>query len=200
MTPPPRSPRPRHAATAAIVAAVVFGMVGLSYAAVPLYRAFCQATGFAGTTQVAHAAPATKGGRTLTVRFDSNVGPGLPWTFEPETPEVTLRTGVTETVYFKVRNNAGRSTTGRAEYNVSPDVVGGYFDKLNCFCFSEQTVGPNETVEMPVVFFLDPDLEKDKTLAAVDAVTLSYTFYPVREPARPVASSAPAKSAQGDKL
>lgn len=196
----PSAGRGRHTATAITVAGVVVGMVGLSYAAVPLYRAFCQATGFAGTTQVAHAAPDRKGGRSLTVRFDSNVGPGLPWTFQPETPEVTLRTGVTATVFFKVRNNAGRPTTGRAEYNVSPDVVGGYFDKISCFCFSEQTIGPDETVEMPVVFFLDPDLEKDKTLASVDAVTLSYTFYPAREPSRPVASTAPAKSAQGDKL
>ena len=185
------APRPsRHGITAAIVVLVVCGMVGLSYAAVPLYRAFCQATGFGGTTQVAHSAPAQEGVRRLTVRFDSNVGPGLPWTFQPETAEISVRTGETATVYYKVRNDAGRSITARAEYNVSPGVVGGYFDKISCFCFSEQTVGPNETVEMPVVFFLDPALENDKTLAAVDAVTLSYTFYPVREPSRPIASSA----------
>lgn len=182
MTTQPRGSR--HGLTAAIVALVVCGMVGLSYAAVPLYRAFCQATGFGGTTQVAHAAPAQPGQRTLTVRFDSNVGPGLPWTFEPETAQITLRTGQTATVFYKVTNQAGRPITARAEYNVSPDVMGGYFDKISCFCFSEQTVGPAETVEMPVVFFLDPALEKDKTLNAVDAVTLSYTFYPVREPAK----------------
>ena len=172
----------------------------MSYAAVPLYRAFCQATGFGGTTQVAHSAPARPGARSLTVRFDSNVGPGLPWTFEPETSQITLRTGETATVYYKVRNNAGRTVAARAEYNVSPDVMGGYFDKISCFCFSEQTVGPNQTVEMPVVFFLDPALEKDKTLAAVDAVTLSYTFYPVREPNRPVAASADDKPAVAGKL
>lgn len=175
-------------------------MVGLSYAAVPLYRAFCQATGFGGTTQVAHAAPNQPGARTLTVRFDSNVGPGLPWTFVPETPEISLRTGQTATVYYKVRNDAGRAITARAEYNVSPGVMGGYFDKISCFCFNEQTVGPGETVEMPVVFFLDPKLESDKTLAAVEAVTLSYTFYPVRQP-RPVASSLePSHTVPGDKL
>ena len=189
-----------HRLTAAIVVLVVCGMVGMSYAAVPLYRAFCQATGFGGTTQVAHKAPATRGARTLTVRFDSNVGPGLPWTFEPETPQITLRTGETTTVYYKVRNDAGRAISARAEYNVSPDVMGGYFDKISCFCFSEQTVGPNETVEMPVVFFLDPALEKDKTLAAVDAVTLSYTFYPVRGSSRPVAVSAGEKPASAGKL
>ena len=160
----------------------------MSYAAVPLYRAFCQASGFGGTTQIAKKASTHTGARALTVRFDGNVGPGLPWTFEPEVPEVTLQTGQTATVYYKVRNNAGRATTARAEYNVSPDVMGGYFDKVSCFCFSETTIGPNETVELPVVFFLDPALETDKTLAAVDAVTLSYTFYPVREPSRPVAA------------
>ena len=184
----PKPSSRRHALVATVVLAVACGMVGLSYASVPLYRAFCRATGFAGTTQVATVAPDRKGARSLTVRFDTNVGHGLPWTFEPEVPEITLQTGATATVYFKVRNDAGRPITGRAEYNVSPDVVGGYFDKINCFCFSEQTIGPNETVEMPVVFFLDPALEKDKSLLAVDAVTLSYTFYPVREPTRPVAA------------
>lgn len=174
-------------------------MVGLSYAAVPLYRAFCQATGFGGTTQVAHAAPSQPGARILTVRFDSNVGPGLPWTFAPETPEISLRTGQTATVYYKVRNDAGRAITARAEYNVSPGVMGGYFDKISCFCFNEQTVGPGETVEMPVVFFLDPALETDKTLTAVDAVTLSYTFYPAREPARPVASTSEPSLGMPDK-
>lgn len=171
----------RQRLTALAVVATFVAMIGLTYASVPLYRAFCAATGFAGTTQVAKAGPAQKGVRTLTVRFDGNVGPGLPWTFTPETPEITLRTGQTATVYYKVRNDAGRAITARAEYNVTPDVVGGYFDKISCFCFSEQTVGPNETVEMPVVFFLDPALERDKSLAAVDSVTLSYTFFPVRD-------------------
>lgn len=179
----------RHGLTAALVVAVVLAMIGMSYAAVPLYRAFCQATGFGGTTQVAHVAPTKEGARTLTVRFDANVGPGLPWTFQPEVPEITLRTGATATVYFKVTNNAGRAITARAEYNVSPGVVGAYFDKISCFCFSEQTIGPAETVEMPVVFFLDPALEKDKTINDIEAVTLSYTFYQVRQPARPLVST-----------
>jgi cytochrome c oxidase assembly protein subunit 11 len=181
----------RLRATALTVGAVFVGMIGLTYASVPLYRVFCAATGFGGTTQVAHAAPAHPGERTLTVRFDGNVGPGLPWTFVPETPQVTLRTGQTATVYYRVRNDSGRVTTARAEYNVTPDVVGGYFDKISCFCFSEQTVGPGETVEMPVVFFLDPALEKDKSMAAVDTVTLSYTFFSVRD--RTAASGTPDK-------
>jgi cytochrome c oxidase assembly protein subunit 11 len=188
----------RTQTTAFGVCAVFCGMIGLTYASVPLYRAFCNATGFAGTTQVATAAPGRQGQRTLTVRFDTNVGPGLPWTFTAETPEVTVRTGQTTTVFFKVRNDSGRSTTARADYNVTPDVVGGYFDKINCFCFSEQTVGAGETVELPVVFFLDPKLEGDKSLARVDSLTLSYTFFPVRDANRPVAESNAA--APGNKL
>ena len=175
----------RNALIPALVVGVFCAMVGLTYASVPLYRAFCEATGFGGTTQVAKLAPSSQGARTINVSFDGNVGPGLPWTFEPEVQQITLRTGETATVYYKVRNNAGRPTTGRAEYNVSPPVVGAYFDKIACFCFSEQTIEANATVEMPVVFFLDPALEKDKTLAAIDAVTLSYTFYPVRTPSPP---------------
>ena len=191
----------RHGWVAALVVGIVAAMVGLTYASVPLYRMFCQATGFEGTTQVAKVAPAVEGARSFTVRFDGNVAPGLPWTFEPETPEITLRTGATATVYFKVRNNAGRATRGRAEYNVSPGQMGAYFDKIACFCFSEQTLGPSETMDMPVVFFLDPALEKDKTLNAVDAVTLSYTFFPAREPSPPVAAAVESgKAAQDKKL
>lgn len=186
----------RHGVTAFGILLVVCTMLGLSYASVPLYRAFCSATGFGGTPRVATAAPAHAGRRSLTVRFDTNVGPGLPWTFSAETPQVDVRTGQTATIYFTVRNDSGRAITGRADYNVTPDIVGGYFNKINCFCFSEQTVGPGETVEMPVVFFLDPKLEADKSLTKVDSVTLSYTFYPVRETRRPVADGA---SAGGDK-
>lgn len=189
----------RQRLTAFLVVAVFAGMIGLTYASVPLYRAFCAATGFAGTTQVAESAPGHTGGRTLTVRFDGNVGAGLPWTFVPETPEITLRTGQVATVYYKVRNDAGRPVTARAEYNVTPDVVGGYFDKISCFCFSEQTVGPNETVEMPVVFFLDPKLESDKSLAAVDSVTLSYTFFPVRDRPKAVVTDNENGTAASDK-
>jgi cytochrome c oxidase assembly protein subunit 11 len=183
-----RPAKARMRLTAFVMLSVFAGMVGLTYASVPLYRMFCSATGFGGTTQRAEVAPAHPGARSLTVRFDGNVGPGLPWTFEPEQPQITLRTGQTATVYYKVRNDSGRSTTARAEYNVTPDVMGGYFDKISCFCFSEQTVGPGETVEMPVVFFLDPGLEKDKSMAAVDSVTLSYTFFPVRDRSRAIAT------------
>jgi cytochrome c oxidase assembly protein subunit 11 len=192
---PPRpapAKRPRRWAMALGFGALALVMVGLSYAAVPLYKIFCQRTGFAGTPQVAEAAPATWGSRKLVVRFDANVAPGLPWSFEPETGSIVLQTGKTATVFFKVTNQSGRATAGLASYNVSPDVAGGYFDKIACFCFSEQRLDPGETVEMPVVFFLDPALEQDKTMAGVGAVTLSYTFFAAKAQPKPVADAEPA--------
>ncbi len=168
----------RNGLVAGGVMLTVVTMLGLSFAAVPLYRLFCASTGFGGTPQRAKAAPAFQGKRDIAVRFDANVGAGLPWSFAPETPQITLRTGQTATVFFKVTNRSDRETAAQAMYNVSPDVAGGYFDKISCFCFSTQRLGPHETMDMPVVFFLDPELEKDKTMNGVDTVTLSYTFYP----------------------
>jgi cytochrome c oxidase assembly protein subunit 11 len=175
----------RNRATGLAVALVFFVMLGAAFAAVPLYGLFCRATGFAGTTQVAHVAPALRGERLITVRFDTNVGPGLPWTVEPETTSLTLRTGATATVYFKFRNQVGRETAANAVYNVTPDVSGAYFDKIACFCFTEQHLGPAETVELPVVFFLDPKLEQDPTMKDVDELTLSYTLYPTQAAGKP---------------
>jgi cytochrome c oxidase assembly protein subunit 11 len=168
---------------------IAVAMAGAAYAAVPLYFMFCRATGFAGTTQVAAAAPALKGQRSINVRFDANVAPGLPWAFEAETASVQLRTGATATVYFKVRNRTGNETAATAVYNVSPEVSGAYFDKLSCFCFSEQRLGPYETAELPVVFFLDPRLEKDETLNGVQEITLSYTLFAAISAGKPVASA-----------
>lgn len=175
----------RNRATGLAVAFVFFVMLGAAFAAVPLYSLFCRATGFAGTTQVAHSAPALKGQRLITVRFDANVAVGLPWTVEPETASLTLRTGATATVYFKFRNQVGRDTAANAVYNVTPDVSGAYFDKISCFCFTEQRLGPGESAELPVVFFLDPKLEQDETMKDVDTLTLSYTLYPAREAPKP---------------
>lgn len=177
-------------------ALIVVGMVGATYAAVPLYFLFCRATGFAGTTQVATAAPALKGQRMLTVRFDANVAPGLPWTFEPETKSIPLRTGATATVYFKVRNRSAQATAATAVYNVTPAVSGGYFDKISCFCFSEQHLGPNESAELPVVFFLDPRLEQDETMNGVAEITLSYTLFAAPDSGQPVAAAPPGASAK----
>jgi cytochrome c oxidase assembly protein subunit 11 len=188
-TPPPAKTKQKHQRLVAVgVAAAVGGMLGMSYAAVPLYRMFCAATGFGGTTQVAEHAPSIHGTRRLTVSFDANVAPGLDWSFEPETPRVSVLTGETQTVFFKVTNRTDQEITARAGYNVSPGISGAYFDKINCFCFSNQTLAPHETAEMPVVFFLDPALEKDKDMAVVAEVTLSYTFFPVKIEAPAVAA------------
>jgi len=157
-------------------------MLGLSFAAVPLYRLFCSATGFGGTPRAASAAPLEKGQRQLTVRFDANVAPGLPWKFAPETPQIRLHTGETATVYYKALNESGRETAARAAFNVSPDSAGAYFNKIACFCFDEQRLGPSETREMPVLFYLDPSLEKDPAMEGVHTVTLSYTFFALKAP------------------
>jgi cytochrome c oxidase assembly protein subunit 11 len=185
----PRSPARRNRLIAACALAAALGMVCAAYAAVPLYFAFCRATGFAGTTQVAAAAPALKGERMLTVRFDANVAPGLPWSFEAETASLRLRTGATATVFFKIRNRTANETAATAVYNVTPDVSGAYFDKISCFCFSEQRLGPHESAELPVVFFLDPKLERDATLNGVEEITLSYTLFAAPDSGRPVASA-----------
>ena len=186
-----RDPARRNRRVAIAVAATSVAMVGAAYAAVPLYAAFCKATGYGGTTQVAGAASAARGARTLSVGFDANVAPGLGWTFESETPTITLRTGATATVYFRVHNRSSRETAAVAVYNVAPEVSGAWFDKVSCFCFSEQRLGPNETAELPVVFFLDPRLERDHTMDDVSAITLSYTLFAVNDAAKPVALAPP---------
>jgi cytochrome c oxidase assembly protein subunit 11 len=171
----------KNGVTAAFIVGVVVAMGAAAYAAVPLYYAFCRATGYNGAPRVAKQAPGTFGQRIMTVRFDTNVMPGLPWSFEPEQPFVRVRTGATTTVFFKVTNNSSHTIVGQAGYNVSPDQSAYYFNKIACFCFSTQTFGPGETKELPVLFFLDPALEKDDTMNGIDTVTLSYTFYPVKE-------------------
>jgi cytochrome c oxidase assembly protein subunit 11 len=161
---------------AAAVAAVV-GMLALSFASAPLYRLFCASTGYGGTTQVAETAPAHRGDRDLIVRFDANVAPGLPWRFEPETPQIKLRDGATAMVFFKVANLADHPVSAQATYNVGPSIAGAYFNKISCFCFNEQRLDAGETAELPVVFFLDPALERDESMQGVAVVTLSYTFF-----------------------
>jgi cytochrome c oxidase assembly protein subunit 11 len=166
-------------------------MVGMAFAAVPLYNLFCRTTGFAGTPQVAAAAPGQVLDRKLTVRFDANVTGGLPWRFEPEQNSVTLRIGEVVTVNYMVVNESARETAGLASFNVTPPTVGAYFTKINCFCFTEQRLKAGEKREMTVVFFLDPALVKDSEQDGLDTVTLSYTMYPVREPQAPRAESGP---------
>jgi cytochrome c oxidase assembly protein subunit 11 len=180
----------RDALVAAICGFVVVLMVGASFAAVPFYNWFCRATGFNGTTQVATAAPTSAPlARKIAVRFDSNVAGGLPWKFEPEKTEIEIRIGEVVTVYYTVTNQSARTTTGQAAYNVAPLTVGKYFQKINCFCFTEQTMAPGETRQMPVVFYVDPSVVDDSDNDGLNTITLSYTFYPVRElTARPLAA------------
>jgi cytochrome c oxidase assembly protein subunit 11 len=165
-------------------------MVGASYAAVPLYDWFCRTTGFGGRTQVATAAPTTgQLGRMITIRFDGNVAGGLPWRFEPEQNSIQVRVGEVFTANYIVQNLAARETLGQAAYNVSPPTTGIHFHKINCFCFTEQRLAPGEKREMPVVFYVDPAIEKDPELDDLNTITLSYSFFAIREPAKPVASS-----------
>ena len=185
----------RDAAVAAICGLVVVLMVGASYAAVPFYNWFCRTTGFNGTTQVATSAPSSAPlARKIAVRFDANVAAGLPWKFEPEQTEIEARIGEVVTVFYTVTNQSARTTTGQAAYNVAPLTVGAYFQKINCFCFTEQTMAAGEKREMPVVFYVDPALVKDSDNDGLNSITLSYTFYPVRDPApKPLAAGEPDK-------
>ena len=196
----PTKPAPRlsrDALVAAICGLVVVLMIGAAYAAVPFYNWFCRATGFNGTTQVAKSAPTAQPlARTVAVRFDSNVSGGLPWKFEPEKTEVQVHIGEVTTVYYTVTNESARPTTGQAAYNVAPLTVGAYFVKINCFCFTEQTFAPGEKRELAVVFYVDPSIVEDHDNDSLSAITLSYTFYPVRDEAKPVAASEPDKRAR----
>jgi len=180
----------RDAVVAFACGGFVAVMVGVSFSAVPLYAWFCRTTGFGGTTQVAKTAPDQVSGRVITVRFDSNVAPGLPWSFEPERRTIDVRLGEVVTVYYAVRNESARATTGQAGYNVTQPTVGAYFEKINCFCFTQQTLQPGEKRDMAVVFYVDAKLAKDAEQNALSNITLSYTFFPVRVPDRPVAESA----------
>ena len=157
---------------------IAFGMLGLAYASVPLYDLFCKVTGFGGTPVVREANGGDVIDRTIAVRFDANVNPGLNWRFAPETPEVKVKLGETTTVYYKVTNTGDRASTGIATYNVQPDLAGTYFSKLECFCFTEQTLQPGETIESAVVFYIDPRLVQDSDVKDLSSITLSYTYFP----------------------
>jgi cytochrome c oxidase assembly protein subunit 11 len=191
--------RTRNHKIAWIAAVTAIAMIGATYAAVPLYAEFCKRTGFAGTTQVAHNAPTIRGERSLVVRFDGNVSSDLDWTFEPETSSIILRTGATATVFFHVHNRSAKDTAAVAAYNVTPEVAGGWFDKISCFCFDEQRLGPGESADLPVVFFLDPALEQAHEMDDVQAVTLSYTLFAASGADKPVAL-APRTPAPAPKL
>jgi cytochrome c oxidase assembly protein subunit 11 len=185
----------RTARTGLICAAVVVAMTGAAFAAVPLYRAFCQLTGLDGTTMRADAAPGQVLDRTINIRFDGNVR-GLSWRFRPEQVSQTVRIGATSLAYYEATNTGSEPITGTSTFNVVPEAAGGYFSKLECFCFQEQTIQPGETVRFPVVYFVDPTIVGDAEARRIDEITLSYTFFPVK-PAEPKAAAARSAVAAG---
>ena len=173
----------KNARVALICAVVAAAMVGAAFAAVPLYRLFCQVTGFDGTVRKAEVAPAAAKvlDRTIGIRFDTNVR-GLDFEFRPEVNTQTVKIGETALAFFKVTNNSDRAVTAQAAYNVVPESAGPYFQKLECFCFTEQTLKPGETIEFPMTYFIDPELATDPETKGMQEITLSYTFYPVEKP------------------
>jgi cytochrome c oxidase assembly protein subunit 11 len=168
----------KNTRTAIIMALIVAAMIGLAFASAPLYRLFCAATGFGGTPLRAESAPGAVAGQ-VSVRFDANIHPGLPWRFEPEQTTVRIKPGAQTKIFYRAQNLSAREWTGQAVFNVSPDQVGKYFKKIQCFCFTEQMLKAGQKVDMPVVFFVDPAIKKDPDTRDIDEITLSYTFYPV---------------------
>src|SRR6266849_5135699 len=178
---PQNAPKARkNVLIAGACGAFAVGMVGAAYAAVPVYNWFCRTTGFAGTPRVATASPTHAVERKLKIRFDANVAGGLPWQFAPEQNSIDVKVGEVVSVNYRVANQSARDTVGIASYNVSPPTAGAYFSKINCFCFSEQRLRPGEQRDMTVAFFVDPAIMKDSEQDDLDAITLSYTMYPVR--------------------
>jgi len=164
------------------------GMVGMAYAAVPLYAMFCQITGYGGTTQRVEQHSDRVLDREITVRFDANVSGGLPWEFQPSQRAVTLKIGETTEARYTASNPFGTPTAGRATFNVTPELAGAYFNKVECFCFTDTTLKPGERLDMPVVFYVDPDIVDVPELKDIKTITLSYTFFPI-ETASPVAAA-----------
>jgi cytochrome c oxidase assembly protein subunit 11 len=186
--------RRRRGATVLILVSVVAGMIGLTFASVPLYRIFCGATGFGGTTQRAQAAPEEVSRQLVTVSFDAQTAPGLDWEFRPLTTNVAVHPGEQTQIFFRAVNHSAVPVTARAVYNVTPTKIGIYFDKLQCFCFSNQTLKPGQKVDMGVVFFVDPDMLKDPDTREVRSITLSYTMFRAADASPPSAEAAPART------
>ncbi len=169
--------RRRNARTGVVLIGVVAGMAGLSFASVPLYRLFCQVTGYGGTTQVATAAPGAVTDRVIKVRFNADTAPGLPWTFKPVQREIALKVGESGLAYYRARNLAAEAVTGTSTFNVTPLKAGQYFSKVQCFCFDEQRLEAGQELDMAVSFFVDPEILSDRNLDDVKTITLSYTFF-----------------------
>lgn len=172
----------RNRRTAILAALLALGALGLGFAAVPLYRLFCQVTGYAGTTQRADAAAAELievGNETMTIRFDANHRGDLPWTFRPEHPTDRVSVGARDMAIFLATNESDEAVTGTATFNVTPEQAGKYFNKIQCFCFTQQTLRPGQSVRMPVLYYVDPEILNDPDTKDVEEITLSYTFFPV---------------------
>jgi cytochrome c oxidase assembly protein subunit 11 len=174
-----------NAKTGFLAAALAISMVGVGFAAVPLYRLFCQVTGFGGTTMrvdAAQAATVAVSNKTIVVRFDANQRGDLPWEFKPERPTDTVSIGAKDMSIFLAKNLSNEAVTGTATFNVTPALAGQYINKIQCFCFTEQTLKPGEQVRMPVLYYVDPKIMTDPETKDIEEITLSYTFYPVEKP------------------
>ena len=175
--PDPKANKTRHDLVALSLVGLVAGMVGLSFASVPLYRMFCQVTGYGGLPQRADKAPGEVLDRTIRIRFDGNVDHGLPWTFAPVQQTIDVKIGETALAFFKATNETSAPVSGTAIFNVAPELAGRYFTKIECFCFKQQTLAAGQSVEMPVTFFVDPKIVEDEDTKNMSEITLSYTFY-----------------------
>ena len=175
--PPPGQQQQTNRLTGAVIATIMVSMVGVSFAAIPLYRMFCAATGYGGTPKIGGAAAPGGTGQTIRVRFNADTNPGLPWTFGPDQNEVTVPLGEENLATYHAHNRAARSVTGVALYNVTPEKAAKYFHKTACFCFNEQTLEPKQAMAFPLSFWVDPEIARDPNTADVRVVTLSYTFY-----------------------
>lgn len=188
----------RHARVALVAGGVAVSMLGAAYAAVPLYKLICEATGMGGTTQRASQAPGAVGERRIAVRFDATVSSGLPWDFRPAERSVEVRLGEANLVHYTALNRSVHPNTGTATFNVTPEIAGKYFSKIECFCFTQQELGGGQKVEMPVTFFIDPAIEQDPDARAVKEITLSYTFFASATPRGGLAQKSEPAATRGE--
>jgi len=186
----------RNRRTGILLSGVVAGMVGLSFAAVPLYELFCQVTGYGGTTQVAEQAPDTVSERRMKIRFNADVAPDLPWSFQPLQRQVEIQVGESGLAFYRAKNLSSEPIYGMATFNVTPLKAGSYFSKVQCFCFDQQRLEPGEEIEMPVSFFVDPEIDQDPNMVEVKTITLSYTFF--RDPDAEPEEKEPLASLSGE--
>ena len=187
----------RHRLVAGVLVAVFAGMVGAAYAAVPIYKLICQATGLNGTTQRVAGNGAKILDRTMTVHFDANTGAGMPWEFKPLQRDVTVRIGETTMAYFSAYNPSGKTVSGNATFNVTPEIAGRFFDKIQCFCFNQQTLKAGERVQMPVVFYVDPAIVTEPGAEDIRDITLSYTFFATPDEPPPAVAASPNTKTKG---